>query len=233
MLSGFQYRDEYVFRFQNEGYCSVISSGSVEGVADLIVQREIEVHRALGRSFEWTHFSSDRPTDMLQILAKHGLQIGTKEVICAIDLDSISMPEPNGVVVKRVCDDDALANFKSIGEAVFEKDYSYTANEIKDSIDRGDNINTGFVAYDGEIPVSIGRLWKGESAQVAGLFTGGTLESWRGKGFYRALVWERARYAKELGAKVLTVDAAPTSLAILIRLGFNPVVEAWPCEWHP
>lgn len=224
------YSDEFIVRTQTPGYCSVMCAGSLESVADEIIQREIEVHDALGRDFEWTLYDSDLPSDMLDRLQSFGFEVGTKEVICGIAVDTAFFPEDSAIRVERVRDEKGLGDFRTVAEAVFEKDFSYTTSVLADCLEKRGTHQTGFVAYDGDMPVSIGRLDKVQGGVCAGLYTGGTLSAYRGMGYYRALVWERIRYAKELGAKIVWVDAKPTSLPILQRLGFEPLAESWPCD---
>jgi len=91
----------------------------------------------------------------------------------------------------------------------------------------------GLLAYDGDEPVSIGRLYTHPQSAFAGLYGGGTLATRRGRGFYRAVLATRARDAIAAGAQYLRVDALPTSFPILQRLGFVEISASWPCEWKP
>ena len=69
--------------------------------------------------------------------------------------------------------------------------------------------------------------------QFASLYGGSTLEAWRGRGIYRALVAVRARLAAEHGYKYLHVDASEDSRPILQRLGFTAVTTTTPYVWSP
>ncbi len=62
----------------------------------------------------------------------------------------------------------------------------------------------------------------------AGLWGGGTVEAWRGRGLYRALVAHRARVAAAHGYRYLQVDASPMSRPILERLGFHALTTTTP-----
>ena len=229
--SGAVFSDEYVIRFQTDGYCQVLCNKSLVGVEDEIVSREIAHHRSIGRDFEWAVFSVDEPSNFVSILEARGFEVGTKEVTCMFPLADYSSFSSSAIRVDRVTDATGLADFKSVAEAVFGKDYSYTTRKLVQCLEEGLTNETGFVAYCGDIPVSIGRLSKPDEACIAGLYTGGTLAEHRGKGYYRAVVNARAIYARELGMEYLSVDAKPTSLPILQQLGFVPVVESWPCEF--
>jgi hypothetical protein len=90
----------------------------------------------------------------------------------------------------------------------------------------------GYIAYADDQPVSIGRLYTHPDSIFGGLYGGGTLAAFRGRGFYRALVAARARDAIAAGAAYLIVDALPTSRPILQKLGFQWLTDTWPCEWR-
>ncbi len=63
----------------------------------------------------------------------------------------------------------------------------------------------------------------------AGLYSGGTVPDYRGRGAYRALVAARAAEALRRGYRYLTVDARETSRPILQRLGFQALatIRGW------
>ena len=96
----------------------------------------------------------------------------------------------------------------------------------------GSTQHRGYIVYARDEAVSVGRLYTHPQSAFAGLYGGGTLKSYRGQGFYRALVAARARDAVALGARYLQVDALPTSRPILERLGFERVTDTWPCDWR-
>ncbi len=229
--AGSTYEDTYVTRYIDEWECTVMVNGDLTENADEIIEREIEYHQSLGRSFEWKLFSSDMPTDLLDRLIAGGFKIGIKEVVCAMDI-SQKTPEINtSICVKRVQTESELCDFRSVAEEVFDKDFSYTTAALAKCIADGTEDQVGFVAYDGVKPVSIGRVDHYGHATCAGLYTGGTIAAYRGRKFYQAIVAARAEFAKNQGASIIWVDAGPASLPILQRLGFEAVVETWPCDW--
>ena len=87
------------------------------------------------------------------------------------------------------------------------------------------------MAYDAGRPVSAARATFDTRSPFVGLWTGGTLPSHRGRGFYQSLVAARAQVALRRGKRYLTVDARPTSLPILLRRGFERLSTTWPCVW--
>ena len=225
------FTDAMIVRFQTEGYCQVLANGSLEGIADEVIEREIAHHRSINRSFEWKLFSNDLPVDFLDRLIDHGFKPGTKEVVCAVDLSTYQLDVNPLIRVEQVDNEERLKDFRSVAEAVFGKDFSYTVGVLAKCLAAGTENEVGFVAYDGETPVSIGRLDRGAESTCGGLYTGGTLPEYRGRGYYQAVVAARVAIARVKGLKYLWVDAQPTSLPILKRLGFEALVETWPCDW--
>ena len=223
------FTDTTVVRFQTEGYCQVLANGSLVGVADEVIKREIAHHRSIGRSFEWKLFSTDLPADLLDRLVARGFEIGTKEVVCAVDLATCFREVDPEIRVERVSDEIQLNDFRSVAEAVFGKDFSFTVGVLARCIAAGTEEEVGFVAYSGDTPVSIGRLDHGERNTCGGLYTGGTLPEFRCRGYYQAVVAARVSHARKASLRYLCIDARPTSLPILHRLGFESVVESWQC----
>ena len=88
------------------------------------------------------------------------------------------------------------------------------------------------VAWAGDVPVCSGRVTFLRGAEFAGLWGGGTLPQWRGRGVFRALVAHRARAAAERGYRYLQVDASDDSLPILRRTGFTELTTTTPYV-HP
>lgn len=105
-----------------------------------------------------------------------------------------------------------------------------TANRALLSAIRSGSIrHRGYIAMEGKVAVSVGRVYNDLGSAFGGLYGGGTLEQYRGRGFYRATVAARARDAIGAGARYLIVDALPTSRPILEKLGFVRLKETWPC----
>lgn len=89
------------------------------------------------------------------------------------------------------------------------------------------------VAMAGDEPVSAARAEFIPGTDFAGLWGGGTIPAWRGRGIFRALVAYRAGLAAARGYRYLQVDALPASRPILQRLGFKPVASTTPYVWTP
>ena len=72
-----------------------------------------------------------------------------------------------------------------------------------------------------------------DGTDFASLWGGSTLEAYRGRGIYKALVSRRADEAAERGFRFLQVDASPDSRPILERLGLRTLTSTTPWIWRP
>jgi GNAT superfamily N-acetyltransferase len=85
---------------------------------------------------------------------------------------------------------------------------------------------------DGQTPVSAGRVEFPPGSDFAGIWGGGTLPHWRGRGIFRSLVAYRAALAADRGYRYLQVDASPDSSPILRRLGFTQLATTTPYQYR-
>jgi GNAT superfamily N-acetyltransferase len=214
---------------------TVISSSLTNDTADAAIVEQVEHYRALGVGFEWKVFSHDTPADMVERLTRQRFVVGPCEAVMVLGLaeapEWVNAPVSHEVVrLERV---EQVEIFRAAAGEIFGKDYGFTARQLCDAIRAGSKQHVGYVAMCDGTPAGVGRLYTHPDSVFGGLYGGGTLSPFRGRGVYRALVTARARDARALGAKYLMVDALPTSRPILERLGFERVADTWPCEWSP
>lgn len=203
--------------------------------ADAVIRREATRAADLGVELEWKVFSFDTPSDLLPRLTGAGFVVGEREAMVVFDTQSGLLDAGADRVkdVRTVRSDTKFHDFREVSEAVFGKDYQLTTNEVREALSRGREDVLAYVGYESGRPVAAARLYTARQSRFAGLYGGGTLREHRGKGFYRALVFARARDAARIGARYLVVDALPTSLPILLRLGFVHLADTWPCLLRP
>jgi hypothetical protein len=219
-------------RSSDGSHYNVVYSSLSRFTADSAIAGEIEYHRGLGVGFEWKLYAHDTPADLMDRLKSNGFVIGPREAVLAYDLkNTISCPA--AISVTRVERIEQIADYRQVAEKVFEKDYQFTANQLAEAIRNGSVQNRGYIAYTDGIPVSIGRLYTHPNSAFGGLYGGGTLADYRGRGFYHAIVAARASDAAAAGARWLIVDALPTSRPILEHIGFEHITDTWPCQWKP
>lgn len=218
-----------------EGESNMVTAFNLhEAMVDEVIQEEIAHFEALGQGFEWKVFSFDAPANLRERLEAAGAEVGEKEIVLMYDLAD-GLPEnllEVGNRAREVRTTDDLAGYRLVAEAVFEKDYTFTTTELERALREGYRSHVAFTAYADGQPVSIGRVYTHPESAFAGFYGGGTLPAFRHRGHYREVVAARAQFAIERGARFLQVDAMPTSLPTLVKLGFIPVAETWPCTFQ-
>jgi GNAT superfamily N-acetyltransferase len=186
-----------------------------------IAAREAAFYRPLG-DLKWKVYSHDAPPNLGEALAAAGFVAEGFETCLALDLEN--PPDwpapPAGVEVRRVADRAGVAEMVAVNEAAFGR-ASWNVDALTQRLaDPGVGM---YVAYADGRPVTSGRLELFDGTSFAGLYGGGTLPDFRGRGVYRALVAARAAEAQRRGFRYLATDARETSRPILQRLGFEPI----------
>ena len=214
-------------------YHTLIFSSLNADTADAAIAGQVAHYRERGAAFEWKVYSHDAPADLRERLARHGFTVGPHEAVVVLDLSNPPawVREPGDIEVARVERREQVELFRDASVEIFGKDYGVTT--VLRAIESGSTQHLAYVAMIDGRAASIGRLYTHPDSHFGGLYGGGTRETFRGRGLYRAVVAARARDAIRLGARVLLVDALPTSRPILERLGFVHLTDTWACEWKP
>ena len=117
--------------------------------------------------------------------------------------------------------------------AVWGADYGWVAEDLDGRLASDPENLVVFMAEAAGVVVSAAWLEINPGTDFAGLWGGSTLQAWRGRGIYKALVAARARVAAARGVKYLQVDASADSEPILQRLGFRAITTTRPFVWTP
>ncbi len=135
---------------------------------------------------------------------------------------------PRGVRVVPVTDARGVDLVADVHEKAFGADSSWLRDQLLARLADDPDTVVAVVAMAGDEPVSTARMELVPGTPFAGLWGGGTVEAWRGRGIYRALVAHRAHAAAARGYRYLQVDASSQSRPILERLGFAPLTTTTP-----
>jgi ribosomal protein S18 acetylase RimI-like enzyme len=172
---------------------------------------------------QWKVYGHDQPANLGERLVAAGFTLEEPETFMVLRLSDYPAggAAPPGVDIRRVSDLSGLEDYVAVANTVFGGDESWRIGAYGPRL--GEPTLGIYVAYaDGEA-VSSGRLEMPKGKPFASIWGGGTLESFRGRGIYKALVDARAREAIRMGFRYLTVDAREPSRPILERLGFVPL----------
>ncbi|TFG84780.1 MAG: N-acetyltransferase [Spirochaetales bacterium] len=205
-----------------------------DGEVDAAIERELAYFKALGRGFEWKYYSHDIPDDLVDRLAAHGFAIGDEEAIMALDLDDF----PAGSLadgphdIRRVGSESAFADFAEVNALAWPDDHhdAVWVASIKTTLFEDGERMSAYVAYVDGVPVCASRIDFPEHSPFASLWGGATLEPYRRRGIYGAMLSVRAKEAITRGYRFLTIDASPMSRPIAASRGFRLLCLSRPCD---
>jgi GNAT superfamily N-acetyltransferase len=242
---------------RGEGWCGISWSDLDAGTADAAIAEQVAYFAGRGEQFEWKLYSYDRPPDLGERLAAAGFAAQDAEALVVADASEIAArsgadgvppdgvppdgvppdgvpPDgvpPDGVRLVPVTDEAGIELMIEVHDRVFGSDPSLRGRLLA-QLRNSPEFNVLALAMAGDTPVCAARVSFGPT-DFAGLWGGGTLPEWRGRGIYRAMVGYRARLAAERGCRYLQVDASPMSRPILERLGFACLAMTTPYVWSP
>ncbi|SDK58374.1 GNAT family N-acetyltransferase [Nonomuraea jiangxiensis] len=201
--------------------------------ADAAIAEQVRYFGALKRSFEWKLYGHDRPADLDRRLLAAGFTAEPAETVMVgetADAGRWAFEVPPGVDLVPVTDRDGVELAAAVHERVFGTARDQVRARLLDLLGAGELY--AVLAMAGGTPISAARLELHPGTRFAGLWGGGTVPEWRGRGVYRALIAYRAREAAARGYDFLQVDASSQSRPILLRLGFEALTTTTPYV-HP
>ncbi|MFI0773886.1 GNAT family N-acetyltransferase [Streptomyces sp. NPDC021212] len=198
--------------------------------ADAAIAAQIRYFTAQGRAFEWKLYAHDRPGDLGGRLAAAGFAAEPEETVMVAPVGELLTDAelPEGLRLLRVTDAAGVDLMVDVHARAFGTDSGHLRHRLLSRLREEPDTVVPVVAMAGDRPVSAARMELPPGADFAGLWGGGTVAEWRGRGLYRALIAFRARVAAERGYRYLQVDASDQSRPILERLGFAPLTTTTP-----
>ncbi|WP_316751655.1 GNAT family N-acetyltransferase [Streptomyces herbicida] len=217
------------------GWNGVVWSGLDTASADRAIADQIAYFTGLGRDFEWKLYGHDRPLDLGSRLGAAGFIPEPEETLMVAEVAALTVGTrpPDGIRILPVTDPAGVDLVVEVHEQAFGTDGTRLRQRLLARLAADRDTVVAVVALAGDEPVSAARLEPVPGTRFAGLWGGGTVEAWRGRGIYRALVAHRAHAAAALGYRYLQVDAVAQSRPILERLGFEPLSTTTPYVYTP
>ena len=208
---------------------SQMTEDSVEQVIDEQIARFAEADH----SFEWKVYDHDRPDDLKERLQARGFEIDVPEAIMVLDLSQApsSLLAPVAGDVRRLESPDRLPDVVSVLDEVWQTDHSWLIGWLGDTMRAYPELYSIYVVYADGRPVSVAWLYVNQDSMFGSLWGGSTLEAYRKRGYYTALLAVRVQEALRRGLRFLTVDASPMSRPIVERLGFRWITTAHACRY--
>jgi GNAT superfamily N-acetyltransferase len=207
--------------------------------ADAVIAAQVAFFRSRGETFEWKLYDYDQPPDLAQRLLAAGFTPESDEALMFAPVPQVTegghIPTgvrlPAGLRLVPVEDEAGIGVLIDVHERVFGTDGARLRQSLVAQLQSSPQTTAMVVVMAGDEPVSSARIEFPPGADFAGLWGGGTVPAWRGRGIYRALVAYRAQLAAARGYRYLQVDASPDSEPILARLGFARLARTTPYMW--
>ncbi|MCX4690849.1 GNAT family N-acetyltransferase [Streptomyces sp. NBC_01408] len=218
------------------GWNGVLWSDLDEESADAEIAAQVAFFDGRGApsDFEWKLYDYDRPADLGQRLRAAGLVPEPAETLMVgrvADLMELPVEPPEGITLRTVTDEAGVDLMMEVHAGAFGTERPRIREQMLSLLTHEPDAITAVLAMAGDIPVSAARMEMRPGTSFAGLWGGGTVPQWRGRGIYRLLVAHRARVAAERGIPYLQVDASDDSRPILERLGFGVLGVTVPYLW--
>ncbi|MFF4486626.1 GNAT family N-acetyltransferase [Streptomyces sp. NPDC001544] len=212
------------------GWNGVLWSDLDHTSADTAIAGQITYFTGLGRDFEWKLYGHDLPADPGSRLTAAGFAREPEETLMVAETaaPALDAEPPAGIRLVPAVDRAGVDLVVTVHEKVFGTDGTGLRHRLLARLTAALDTVVAVVALAGDQPVGAARMELTPGARFAGLWGGGTVQAWRGRGVYRALVAHRARTAAALGYRYLQVDASPLSRPVLERLGFHPLTTTTP-----
>ncbi|MGW4226679.1 GNAT family N-acetyltransferase [Streptomyces bauhiniae] len=212
------------------GWNGVVWSGLDAAGADRAIEEQIAYFTGLGRDFEWKLYGHDGPADLGERLSAAGFRAEEPETLMVGEIADLSLEErlPDGVRLVRAVDAAGVDLVVEVHERVFGTDGTALRDHLLARLAADPGTVLAVVALAGDEPVASARLELVPGGDFAGLWGGGTVEQWRGRGLYRALVAHRTRVAAAHGCRHVQVDASAMSRPVLERLGLHALTTTTP-----
>lgn len=198
------------------------------------IEGQVAFHEARGLSFEWKVFDHDQPADLRQRLAARGFELEPSEALMVLDLQeapdfyhTLALPP-----ITHVTDRAGIDAIMRMEEAVWQEDHSDLGKRLSRDLEEIPDFLDVYAVQEDDRVVSAAWVYYHPPSRFASLWGGSTLEAYRGRGYYTALLVIRAREALRRGFRFLTVDASPMSRPILEKHGFQFLGFSTPCIWR-
>jgi GNAT superfamily N-acetyltransferase len=212
----------------------VLYSRVDEGNVERVIQEQVEYFRSLGLPFEWKVYDYDRPADLRERLLAHGFETEEPEAIMVLDLQDVpvALLEPVTADVRRLTRREELEDVIEIEKQVWGEEFDWIREQLGADLERPGYLSV-YVAYVEGQPACSGWTYYTPDGHFASLWGGSTLEAYRKRGLYTAVLAVRVQEAIERGYRFLTIDASEMSRPIVSRHGFRLLAWAYACKWKP
>jgi hypothetical protein len=191
-LDGHVERDADVVRCIGgaDGWNGVTWSALEHANADSVIAAQVNRFAELARPWEWKHYSYDRPPDLPERLLAAGFTREPAEALLVAEIADLTLEvsPPAGVELHAVVDQPGVDALVSVHNAVFGQDHAAFGRTLLDALAHRPDSVAAVIATAADIPIAAARVEFRSGTDFAGLWGGGTLDAWRGRGVFPSLV---------------------------------------------
>ncbi len=238
---GIQYLDmrkdvlPYLTRFVRAapGMSFILHSHLDEHNADAVIAEQVAYFAALNQRFNWKVYEHDTPNDLAERLVAQGFVADDPDAVMVLDLHNApdTLLAPVVADVRHLTQREAIRDVIRVEEQVWGGNFDWMTNRLGSHLEIPGYLSL-YVAYVNDEPASTGWTYFHPGSQYfASLWGGSTVERFRGRGLYTALLATRVQEARQRGYRYLTIDASPMSRPIVARHGFQLLTTACDYEW--
>lgn len=222
-----------VMEAEAEGLSYISYSSLNEANADEAIARQIAYFQVLGSSFEWTLFGHDNPPNLGQHLVAAGFEKEETGALLALALAGAPprLLAPITADIRQVTKISELETVRALLQTVWDEPFAWFIPRMSRYLAPNGYVSIYLAFIDGR-PASTAWAFFPQGSRFVGLFGGSTLEAYRGRGLYTALLAARVQEAKRRGRQFLHVDAGEMSRPILQKQGFVLLTETTPYMWQ-
>lgn len=219
---------------QDDGYCQIEYAYLTRENVDERVAEQVAYFEKLGKDFSWNVYLHDTPFDLRERLEARGFLVEEEEPILILDVEEAPpiLEEPVHHDIRRLEQVEQLLDVVAVEEQVYKGDFSWLNRRLSRVMNDHPEALSVYVGYVDSKPICAAWMFYQPEGHFASLYGGSTLEAYRLRGYYSALLAVRLQEARQHGAQYLMVNAGPMSLPILERLGFQVLTKLNPCVWH-
>jgi hypothetical protein len=214
------------------GMNSILYSRLERYNADAVIAEQVRYFQTQGKSFTWKIFQHDPFPELRDRLLAYGFRADVAEPVMVLDVHSVSdelktQPELD---VRRVVWPEQLDEVAQLEAQVWGGDFSWLRRRLAGWLAWPGYLSV-YVGYMLDQPACAGWIVFHPDSQFASLYGGSTLEEYRGRGLYKAVLACRLQEAMQRGRPYLIVEPTEINQPIMSRYGFEVLTYTQDYLW--
>jgi len=196
-----------------------------------VIDRELEYFAPMNQPFTWKVYDHDRlPSLESKLMARNFVADDDPATVMVLDVSDAPAYsfEPASIDIRRVIDRDGLKDVIQVLDGVYGGHNSWVYERMGLHLQIPGYLSV-YASYVDDQPVSVAWTYF-PRGHFATLFGGTTLENYRNRGLYTALLSMRLREIRERGYPFAAVEAGSMSRPIVTKHGFQHLTTVYDYE---